>query len=327
MEYRLSLACRILFAIAAAFASACAWPQEYPNRPIRVIVPFAAGGATDLLARELGQKLTERWHQQVVTDNRPGAGGIIGLDIGAKAAPDGYTLVMCSSSTLAIGPALGNKLPYDPIRSFTPITEAAVIPVVLVAYPSVPARSLPELIQLAKSKPGQLAYGSNGVGTTTHIAGEVFKRVAGIDLVHVPYKGGGAAISDAIGGQIPLLFGAVSTPLPHIKAGKLRALGVTNLKRLRELPDVPTFAEVLPGFEVVQWFSVCGPAGIPRAIVTRLSSELISIVDSFATNERILRAGLEPVSMTQEAYAAYVKAEFDKWTRLLKEMGIQGELP
>jgi tripartite-type tricarboxylate transporter receptor subunit TctC len=322
-----SLACRIALVLAAAFASASAWPQEYPNRPIRMIVPFAAGGATDLLARELGQKLTERWHQQVVMDNRPGAGGIIGLEIGAKAAPDGYTLVMCSSSTLAIGPALGTKLPYHPIKSFTPITEAAVIPVVLVVHPSVPAPSLPELIQLAKAKPGQLAYGSNGVGTTTHIAGEVFKRVAGIDLVHVPYKGGGAAISDAIGGQIPLLFGAVSTPLPHIKAGKLRALGVTNLKRLRELPDVPTFAEVLPGFEVVQWFGVCGPAGMPRAIVTRLSSEVINIVDSFATNDRILRAGLEPVSMTQEAYAAYVKAEFEKWTRLLKEMGIQGEIP
>ena len=234
---------------------------------------------------------------------------------------------MCSSSTLAVGPALGTKLPYHPIRSFTPIAEAAIIPIVLVVHPTVAARSLRELIQLAKAKPGQLAYGSNGVGTTTHIAGEVFKRVAGIDLVHVPYKGGGAAISDAIGGQIPLLFGAVSTPLPHIKAGKLRALGVTNLKRLRELPEVPTFAEVLPGFEVVQWFGVCGPAGMPRAIVNKLSSELVRIVDSFATNERILRAGLEPVNLAEQAFGAYVKAEFEKWSRLLKEMGIQGDAP
>jgi tripartite-type tricarboxylate transporter receptor subunit TctC len=327
MQHRINLACRTALLLAAGFASASAWPQEYPNRPIRMIVPFAAGGATDLLARELGQKLTERWHQQVVMDNRAGAGGIIGLDLAAKATPDGYTLVMCSSSTLAVGPALGTKLPYHPLKSFTPIAEAAIIPIVLVVHPTVPARSLPELIQLAKTKPGQLAYGSNGVGTTTHIAGEVFKRVAGIDLVHVPYKGGGAAISDAIGGQIPLLFGAVSTPLPHIKAGKLRALGVTNLKRLRELPEVPTFAEVLPGFEVVQWFGVCGPAGMPRAIVSKLSGELVRIVDSFATNERILRAGLEPASMAQEAYAAYVKAEFEKWSRLLKEMGIQGDLP
>ena len=322
-----NLACHTALVLAAAFACASAWPQEYPNRPIRMIVPFSAGGATDLLSRELGHALTERWRQQVVIDNRPGAGGIIGLDLGAKATPDGYTLVMCSSSTLAIGPALGTKLPYHPIRNFTPITEAAIIPIVLVAHPSLAARSLPELIKLAKTKPGQLAYASNGVGTTTHIAAEVFKRVAGIDLVHVPYKGGGAAISDAIGGQIPLLFGAVSTPLPHIKAGKLRALGVTNLKRLRELPDVPTFAEVLPGFEVVQWFGVCGPAGMPRAIVNKLSSELVRIVDSFATNERVLRAGLEPVSLGQEAYAAYVKSEFEKWSRLLKEMGIQGDTP
>ncbi len=327
MQHRIHLARRSALLLAAAFASASVWPQEYPSRPIRMIVPFAAGGATDLLSRELGHALTERWQQQVIIENRPGAGGIIGLDLGAKAAPDGYTLVMCSSSTLAIGPALGTKLPYDPIKSFTPITEAAVIPVVMVAHPSLPVRSLPELIKLAKARPGQLVYASNGVGTTTHIAAEVLKRVAGIDIVHVPYKGGGAAISDAIGGQVPLLFGAVSTPLPHIKAGKLRALGVTSLKRLRELPDVPTFAEVLPGFEVVQWFGVCGPAGIPRAIVNKLSSELVRIVDSFATNERVLRAGLEPVSMPQEAYAAYVKAEFEKWSRLLKEMGIQGDLP
>jgi tripartite-type tricarboxylate transporter receptor subunit TctC len=317
------------FAVVAVAACACASAiaQDYPIRPLRLIVPFAAGGATDLLSRELGQKLTERLRQQVIVDNRPGAGGVIGLELGAKAAPDGYTLVMCSSSTLAIGPALGTKLPYDPIKSFTPITEAAVIPVVLVAHPSLPARSLTELIQLAKTRPGQLVYASNGVGTTTHIAAEVFKRIAGIDIAHVPYKGGGAAISDAIGGQVPLLFGAVSTPMPHIKAGKLRALGVTNLKRLRELPDVPTFAETLPGFEVVQWFGICGPAGMPRPIVSKLSIELIAIVDSFATNERILRAGLEPVSMPQEAYAAYVKVELEKWTRLLKEMGIQGEQP
>ena len=322
-----NLACHIAVAVIASFASTCVPAQEYPNRPVRLIVPFAAGGATDLLSRELGQKLTDRLHQQVIVDNRPGAGGIIGLDLGAKAPPDGYTLVMCSSSTLAIGPALGTKLPYDPIKSFTPITEAAVIPVVLVSHPSVPARTLTELIAFAKTRPGQLTYGSNGVGTTTHIAGEVLKRIAGIDIAHVPYKGGGAAISDAIGGQIPLLFGAVSTPLPHIKAGKLRALGVTSLKRIRELPEVATFAEVLPGFEVVQWFGVCAPAGLPRPIVTRLASELISIVDSFATNERVLRAGLEPVSMPQEAYTAYVKAEFEKWTKLLKEMGIQGDLP
>ncbi len=326
MKLRGGFVCRLAALLAAIFACASAWPQEYPSRPIRLIVPFAAGGATDLLARELGQKLTERWKRQIVVDNRAGAGGAIGLEAGAKAMPDGHTLVMCSSSTLILGPALGTRLPYDPVKSFTPITEAADIPVVLVAHPSFPGRSLPELIKAAKAKPGQYSYASNGTGTTTHIAGELLKRVAGIDLIHVPYKGGGAAITDAIGGQVPLLLGAVSTPLPHIRSGKLRALGVTSPRRLRELPEVPTFAEVLPGFEVRQWFGVCAPAGLPRPIVTKLSSELMSIVDSLGSNERILRAGLEPVSSTPENFAAYIKSELVKWTRLLKEMGIQGEL-
>jgi tripartite-type tricarboxylate transporter receptor subunit TctC len=299
--------------------------QDYPSRPIRLIVPFAAGGATDLLARELGARLAERLGRAVVVDNRAGAGGVIGLDAGAKAAPDGYTLVMCSSSTLILGPALGTKLPYDPLKSFTPISEAADIPVVLVSHPSFPARTLPELMKVAKTKPGEYSYASNGTGTTTHVAGELLKRVAGIDLIHVPYKGGGAAINDAIGGQVPLLLGAVSTPLPHIRAGRLHALGVTSPKRLRELPDVPTFAESLPGFEVRQWFGVCGPAGLPKPLVSKLNRELVDIVGSFSSNERILRAGLEPVSSSPEKFAAYIRSELAKWTRLLKEMNIQPE--
>ncbi len=319
------LNCRFPAVLAAVFACAAALAQDYPNRPLRLIVPFAAGGATDMLGRELGHRLTERWNKQVIVENRAGAGGAIGLDAGAKAAPDGYTLVMCSSSTLILGPALDPKLPYDPIKSFTPITEAADIPVVFVGHPSLPARTLRELIQLAKARPGQLAYASNGTGTTTHIAGELLKRVAGIDMIHVPYKGGGAAISDAVGGQIPLLLGAVSTPLPHIKSGKLRAFGVTAPKRLRALPEVPTFAETLPGFEVRQWFGICGPAGMPRAIVTKLSTELTGIITSLASDERILRAGLEPASSTPDAFAAYIKTELERWTRLLREMNIQAE--
>jgi len=299
--------------------------QDYPNRPIRLIVPFAAGGATDLLARELGQRLSERVSRPVVVDNRAGAGGILGLEAGALATPDGYTLVMCSSSTLVLGPALGTKLPYDPIKSFTPITEAADIPVVLVAHPSFPGHTLPELIKAAKAKPGQYSYASNGTGTTTHVAGELLKKVTGIDIVHIPYKGGGAAITEAIGGQVPLLLGAISTPLPHIRSGKLRALGVTSPKRLRELPDVPTFAESLPGFEVRQWFGVCGPAGLPKPILTKLSTELMSIVGAFSSNERVLRAGLEPVSSTPQKFAAYIRSELAKWTKLIKELNIAPE--
>jgi tripartite-type tricarboxylate transporter receptor subunit TctC len=310
---------------AAAQDPSAGGAQTYPTRPIRLIVPFAAGGATDLLARELGQRLSERWGRPVVVDNRAGAGGVIGLDAGAKAAPDGYTLVMCSSSTLILGPALGTKLPYDPVKSFTPITEAADIPVIMVSHPSFPARTLGELIKVAKAKPGQYSYASNGTGTTTHIAGELLNRVAGIELIHVPYKGGGAAINEAIGGQVPLLLGAVSTPLPHIRAGRLRALGVTSPKRLRELPDVPTFAETLPGFEVRQWFGVCAPAGLPKAVVAKLSRELIDIVGTLSSNERVLRAGLEPVSSTPDKFAAYIRSELAKWTQLLREMKIQAE--
>ncbi|HZN22819.1 MAG TPA: tripartite tricarboxylate transporter substrate binding protein [Burkholderiales bacterium] len=311
--------------MAAIFTCVPASAQEYPNRPIRLIVPFAAGGATDLLARELGQRLSERLGRPVVIDNRAGAGGVIGLDAAAKAAPDGYTLVMCSSSTLILGPALGTKLPYDPVKSFTPLTEAADIPVVLVSHPSFPAHTLPELIRVAKAKPGQYSYASNGTGTTTHVAGELLKRVAGIDLVHVPYKGGGAAITDAIGGQVPLLLGAVSTPMPHIRSGKLRAIGVTSPKRLRELPDVPTFGEALPGFEVRQWFGVCAPAGLPKPLVSKLSGELMSVVGTLASNERVLRAGLEPMSSTPEKFAAYIRSELARWTQLLREMNIQPE--
>jgi tripartite-type tricarboxylate transporter receptor subunit TctC len=309
-------------ALVVVLAYAPAVAQDYPNRPIRLIVPFAPGGATDLLARELGQRLTERWKRQVVVDNRAGAGGTIGLEAGARATPDGYTLVMCSSSTLILGPALGTKLPYDPVKFHADHRGRRHSGRARDA-PSFPGRSLPELIKAAKARPGQYSYASNGSGTTTHIAGELLKRVAGIDIVHVPYKGGGAAITDALGGQVAILLGAVSTPLPHIRSGKLRALGVTSPKRLRELPDIPTFAETLPGFEVRQWFAVCAPAGLPKPIVAKLSGELMSIVDALGSNERILRAGLEPVSSTPENFAAYIKSELAKWARLL-EMNISG---
>ena len=319
-----NLACHTALVLAAAFASASAWPQEYPNRPIRMIVPFSAGGATDLLSRELGHALTERWRQQVVIDNRPGAGGIIGLDLGAKATPDGYTLVMCSSSTLAVGPALGTKLPYHPIKNFTPIAEAAIIPIVLVVHPTVAARSLRELIQLAKAKPGQLAYGSNGVGTTTHIAGEVFKRVAGIALVHVPYKGGSAAISDAIGGQIPLLFGAVSTPLPHIRAGKLRALAVTSARRFPAMPDLPTVADTgLPGYEVISWNGVLAPAGTPQDIIAKLNAAFVKAIRAPQLRDKLLASGFEPVGSTPEEFGTHIRAETAKWAKVVKATGMK----
>ena len=317
---------RLLFSVVALTSLASPAPaQEFPAKPLRIIVPFAAGGAMDLLARQLGQGFTERWGQQVVVDNRPGAGGVIGTQAAAKAPADGYTLMMGSSSTLAIGPALGAKLPYDPLRDYTPISQAAVIPILLVVHPALPARSIPELVKLAKARPAEIAYASNGVGTTAHIAAELFARAAKIQLVHVPYKGGANSITDLLGGHLQLLFGAVSTSIPHMKTGKLRALGVTSRKRLIALPDVPAIAERVPGFEVVQWFGLFAPAGTPRPIVTKVSSEVAGIVASPAVSGRFIQQGIEPVSSNPDTFAAYVREELARWTRLLKEMGIQSE--
>jgi tripartite-type tricarboxylate transporter receptor subunit TctC len=310
---------------ACVLAALPAAAQEYPSRPIRIIVPFAAGGAMDLLARQVGQGFTERWSQQVIVDNRPGAGGTIGTQVAAKAPADGYTLMMGSSSTLAIGPALGAKLPYDPIRDYTAVSQTAVVPILLVVHPALPVRSIPELIQLAKSRPGEIAYASNGVGTTAHIAAELFARSTKVQFNHVPYKGGGNSITDLLGGHLQLLFGAVSTSIPHMKAGKLRALGVTSRKRLSAIPDVPAIAERVPGFEVVQWFGVFAPAGTPRPIVNRVSTEVQSIIAQPAVNERFAQQGIEPISSTPDAFSAYVKTELTRWTKLLKEMGIQSE--
>lgn len=312
------------FVITLVFAC-CAAAQDYPAKPIRIIVAFPAGGAMDLLARQLGQGFTERWSQQVIVDNRPGAGGIIGTQAAAKAPPDGYTLMMGSSSTLAIGPALGAKLPYDPVRDYTPISLVANVPILLVIHPALPARSIPELIKLARARPGEIAYASNGVGTTAHIAAELFAHAAKVQFNHVPYKGGGVAITDLLGGHVQMLFGAVSTSIPHMKAGKLRALGVTSRKRLPALPDVPSISERLPGYDVTQWFGIFAPAGTPPAIVNRVSAEVRNIVALPAVQERFIQQGIEPVSSTPEQFSAYVKAELAKWTKVLKQLGIQIE--
>ena len=313
-----------LIAVAASVSTAAA-AQEFPAKPIRIIVPFPAGGAMDLLARQVGQGFTERWNQQVIVDNRPGAGGVIGTQAAAKSPNDGYTLMMGSSSTLAIGPALGAKLPYDPLKDYTPVSLVANVPILLVIHPALPVRSIPELIKLARARPAEIAYASNGVGTTAHIAAELFAHAAQVKFNHVPYKGGGVAITDLLGGHVQLLFGAVSTSIPHMKAGKLRALGTTSRKRLIALPDVPAISERLPGYEVVQWFGVFAPAGAPTAVVSRLSSEVRNIVALPAVQERFVQQGIEPVSSTPDQFAAYVKAELAKWTKILKQLGIQSE--
>jgi tripartite-type tricarboxylate transporter receptor subunit TctC len=316
---------RILFLV-AALVPAVGWAQEYPTRPIRFIVGFVPGGVADLMARSLGQKLSEALGQQVITDNRPSAGGVLSMQITAKAAPDGYTLLMGSSTQFSITPALRPNLPYDPVRDYTPITKVALTPVILTVLPSHPARSVQELIQIAKAKPGQMSYASTGYGGAPHIAAELLKHTAGIDTTHVPFKGGGDAVISLLGGHVQMSFGAVSTSLPHIKGGRMRALGVTSAKRLTATPDVPTFAESgLPGFVVDQWYGVFAPPAMPPAVTRKLNAALVRILDADQLRKDFSGQGVELQSSTPEALAAYVKSERARWGKVLKDLGIQDQ--
>ena len=297
--------------------------QDYPARPVRFIVGFVPGGVADLLARALGQKLTDAWGQQVIIDNRAGGGGAISMQIAGKAAPDGYTLLLGSSTQFSINPALRPNLPYEPVRDYTPVTLVAVTPVILTVQSSSAARTLQDLIQLAK-KPGEgLSYASTGYGGAPHIAGELLKRVAGISMTHVPFKGGGDSIIALIGGHVQLSVGAVSTAQPHMRAGRLRALGVTTLKRMSAIPDVPTFAEQgLPAFEVVQWYGVFAPAGLQPPILRKANDTLVRALATPEFREQFNSQGVELMQSTPAAFATYVRTELARWTKVLKEMGI-----
>lgn len=320
---RTLFAAMLVVAVAAAGPAAAA-VQDYPTRPIRFIVGFAPGGIADLLARSLGQKLAEAWGQQVIIDNRSGGGGVISMQIAGNAPRDGYTLLMGSSTQFSINPGLRSGLPYDPIRDYTPVTQAALTPVILTVQASFPAKSLPDLIQLAKKPGNVMSYGSTGYGAAPHISAELLKKVAGIDMTHVPFKGGSEAVSALLGGHLQMSFGAVSTSLAQVKAARLRALGVTSAKRLAATPDVPTFAEQgLPGFEVVQWFGVFTPAGVSPAIVRRLNEELARALAAPQFREQFTAQGIELTSSTPDAFSAYVKSELVRWRRVLKEIGVQ----
>ncbi len=304
------------------------WPTstpalDYPTKAIRFIVPFPASGAGDMVARALGQRLGESLHQSVVIDNRSGAGGTVGVQVTAKAAPDGYTLLLCTSSTQVIGPILQPNIPYDPIKDFTAITLTVLLPNILVAHPSAGVSTLAELIKFAKAKPGQLGYASNGNGTSSHLAGELLKREAGINLVHVPYKGAGIAINDALGSHVPLLIGGLSTSLPHVKSGRLRSLAIMSLKRSAAAPDIPTAAESgLPGFEVIQWFGLSAPAGLPKPILARLNEEARRILSSADFRDRMVQQGIDVMSTSSEEFRAFIQTETRKWSRILKDSGI-----
>jgi tripartite-type tricarboxylate transporter receptor subunit TctC len=311
------------FLLAAGLAVAGAsWAQAYPTKPIRFIAPFAAGGALDTLTRTIAARMQESWGQPVVVENRTGAGGNIGADLVAKAAPDGYTLVMGTIATHAINVSLYEKMPYDAVKDFAPVTIAASINNSLSVHPSVPAKNVAELIAYAKASPGRLTFGSAGSGTSQHLAGELFKTMAGVDMVHIPYKGGAPAMVDLLAGQISMTFGDIPTALPHIRAGKLRSLAVTGAKRSPLLPDVPTIAEQgLAGFDVTAWFGVFTTAGTPRPVVNQLNAEIVRILSLPEVRDKLIGIGMEPVTNSPDEFAAYVQSEIAKWARVVKASG------
>ena len=306
-----------LFAQAPCIANAQA--ADYPAKPVRLVVPWPAGGGNDIVARTLSQRLTENLGQPVVVDNRAGASGMIGTGLAAHSPADGYTLLLGSVGPNAVLPNLAAKLPYDTLRDFTTVSLLANTFYVLVINPSLPAATVKDLVALAKSKPGQLTIGSSGSGTPAQMSGELFKAATGIDITHVPYKGSAAPAIEVIGGQITMTIESVSPLLPHIKAGRLRALGITAPKRSRQLPDVPTIAESgYPDVQVVGWYGMLAPTGTPPAIVTRLNRELTQILKLAEIRERLLSYGLEVVGSTPAEFAAFRQADFAHWTKIVK---------
>ena len=304
-------------------ASTLVAAQAYPAKPIRIIVPFPPGGIADLFARVIGQKFNETWGQPGVVENRPGAGGNIGAELVAKSAPDGYTLVTGSIGTHAVNVSLFSKLPFDPIRDFAPVSLAIGAPNVLVVHPSLPVKSVKELIALAKARPGQIAYASAGHGTAAHLSGELFKSMAKVDLVHVPYKGNVPAITDLLAGQTSLLFATMPTVLPQVQAGRLRALAVASSSRSPAAPQLPTIAEVLPGFSVTNWIGFFAPAGTPRDVVLKLNGEVARIMQAPDIQKRLLAEGAKFTPWTPDQFAAFVKAEMTKWAKVVKDAGIR----
>jgi len=303
--------------------SAGASAAQYPSRPIHLVVPFSAGGTTDLLARIIAQKLGESFNVPVIVDNRPGAGGNIGSDTVAKAAPDGYTLVLGTVGTHAINASVYKKMPYDPSKDFAPISLVATTPNILVVNPSLPVKSVKDLIALAKSKPGKLTFASSGVGSSVHLSGELFKSMAGVDMVHVPYKGSGPAIVDLIGGQVDMMFDNMPSSLPYVKNGKLKAIAVTSAKRSSVVPDIPTIAESgVPGFEATAWWGLLAPAGTPVEIVGKLNAAVVKALGQPEVAKRLLALGAEPASDTPEQFAAFIKSEKAKWSKVVKFAGV-----
>jgi tripartite-type tricarboxylate transporter receptor subunit TctC len=310
----------LVFAL-LAFAS-LARAEDYPSKPIRFVVPYPAGGPLDTVARLLGQKVSESLKQPVIVDNRPGAGGNIGADFVAKSAPDGYTILMGAVATHAINPTLYGHIPYDPVADFIPITQVASTPNVLVVNPSVPAKDVREFVAYAKANPGKLNFGSGSTGSAGHLAGELFKTMAGVDMTHVPYKGAGPAMQDLVAGQIQLMFDNLASCLGQIRAGKVRALAVTTGKRTSLAPELPTIAESgLPGFDINTWFGVFAPAKTPQPVVDRLYTEFTRALAMPDVRQKMVDLGAEPVGNKPAEFAAYIRSEKDRYARVIKASG------
>ena len=309
----------------ALLAMAAAAGAQYPAKPIRMIVTYPPGGGADTMARIIAPKLSERLGQQVLVENKAGASGQIGADLVAKSAADGYTILL-DATAYSVNPSLYPKLPYDPLKDFAPITILIRVPNILVVTPGFAPKSVQELIALAKAKPGQLSYASSGNGSAQHLAAELFKVGAGVDMVHIPYKGGAPAIADVMGGQVPIFFGNMSSALPHVKSGRVRALAVTGSKRSANVPELPTVAESgVPGYEVYEWNGLFAPAGTPAAVINRLQSEIARIVHLPDVAEKLAALGAEAVANTPQEAAVFLKAEIAKWAMVVKQANIKVE--
>ncbi len=311
----------IWFALAAVFACP-AIAQTYPIKPIRLIVPFPAGGSADIMARAVSQKMSETWRQPVVVDNRAGASGNIGADMVARSAGDGYTLLLCTVGTHAIHQTLYKKLPFDPINDFTPVAYIAGVPNVAVVHPAVPVRNVQELIAFIRARPGQVNFGSSGTGTSVHMSGELLKVIEGLDMTHVPYRGNPQAVTDLLSGQLTLMITNMPSVVPFIQSGRLRALAVTTRERSSALPDVPTMQEAgVAGYESSAWFGLLGPAGVPREIVSKLNAEVVRILKLPDVRQNLAGQGAEPLFLTPDEFGAFIKAETAKWAKVVKASG------
>jgi tripartite-type tricarboxylate transporter receptor subunit TctC len=311
-----------LATLAAGTSGALA--ADYPSRPVRLVVPFSAGGTSDFLARTIAEKLGGALGQPVIIDNKPGAGGNIGSDIVAKADPDGYTLLLGTVGTHAINSSLYKKMPYDAGKDFAPVTLVAAVPNMLVVHPSLPVKSVQELIALGKAKPGTLSFASSGHGSSIHLSGEMFKSLTEVDMLHVPYKGSSPAVSDLLGGQVNMMFDNMPSSLPHVKAGKLRALAVTSATRSPAMPDLPTLAESgIKGYDAAAWFGILAPAGTPPEVVRNLNAEIIKVLKMPEVTARLSAQGAVPTTNTPEQFAAYIKSETAKWANVVKASGAQ----